>query len=251
MIPPAPVPIQTHTLTGQWYDNQQTIRLLAIHTAEGARTDESLADFCDRMNDRSYHDGCDDNSITRMVPHKYSAWHLRGGNSLSLGFCTTGFADWSRATWMNHPKMLRSCAWWLEKESHDHNVRLVKLSSAEVGKVVRDRQGSGVCGHIDYTKGTGDGTHWDPGYNFPWDYVMGLARHYREMRLDEMVTDADKREIADMVVSRLLAKKLDDPMDDDTVPDATIGGILRHDWMRSRQAAIKLDRIDKNTTPPA
>lgn len=76
--------------------------------------------------------------------------------------------------------------------------------------------------------------------------ARSIARAIAEMTgkdMDEMVSDADKSEIANLVVNRLLSKKLDDPQDKDTEPDATIGGIFRYDWSRSRTADDKLDRI--------
>jgi len=242
--PKCPVPIREHWMNDQSYSTQQELRLLAVHTAEGALTDESLAAFCDRMNDRSYHDGCDDDSLTRMVTHSRSAWHLRGGNPLALGLCLMGFAKWTRTEWLRHKSMLLTAAWWIEKESFDHKIPLVKLTSSQVGKAVQDRNyEGGVCGHIDYTKGTGDGTHWDPGYNFPWDHVMASARKYREMRLDEVVSEDDKNDIANLVVKKLFAHKLDDLKDADDLPDSTYAGIVRYDWKRSREHSELLKEI--------
>lgn len=202
--PKCPVKIQTHYMNDQAYADQDNVRLLGIHTAEGARTDETLGDFMDRVGNVSYHDGCDDESLTRYVTHNRSAWALRSGNKISLNLCTVGFAKWSRSQWLEHKKMLQTTAWWIEKESWDHKIPLRKLSSLEAGKAVRDSNHSGgVIGHINYTEGTGDGTHWDPGPNFPWDVVMSQAQKYRKERDDEVVSEADKNDIANKVVAKI------------------------------------------------
>lgn len=238
-----PVIIRRHYMNDQAYTDQAKLRLLAIHTAEGARTDESLATFCDRMNDRSYHDGCDDDSLTRMVYHNRSAWHLRGGNKMALGLCLMGFAKWTRKEWLQHKKMLQACSWWIEKESWDHEIPLRKLTSSQVGKVVRNpRLEGGVCGHIDYTNGTGDGTHWDPGHNFPWDLVMARAGEYRDERLGDMsLSSTDLSRLATAVTTKLLETKLPDP--DNESEDATIKGIIQWDWVRSRRIEADIKEI--------
>jgi hypothetical protein len=156
------------------------VRLLILHTAEGARTVESLGSFLRRLGSASYHGAGDDDKIAYYVNRRHTAWHCRGANPLSDGFCLTGFANWSRAEWLRHPVMLENAAWWLASCSAERDLPLRKLSIAEVRDAVRNpNHPGGVCMHWDYTRATGDGTHWDVGGNFPWDSVLARAREIR------------------------------------------------------------------------
>ncbi|MDQ3577545.1 MAG: hypothetical protein M3443_08070, partial [Actinomycetota bacterium] len=63
------------------------------------------------------------------------------------------------------------------------DIPLVKLSPADVkaGK-------AGVCGHIDWTLGMKDGSHTDPGGNFPWDHVMTRVHVHAGIEEDGMAS---------------------------------------------------------------
>lgn len=80
---------------------------LAVHTAEGATTADSLANYlANPKNKVSYHVVCDDSTTIQCVDYGEGAWALRGGNSRSDQICCTGFAGWSRVTWLSHQGML-------------------------------------------------------------------------------------------------------------------------------------------------
>lgn len=162
---------------------------LAVHTAEGVRTVPDLKNFFNRADAQgSSHAGIDDHQIQEdgvdgWVPYDRAAWTLRNGNEESDNVELCGFSSWSLAEWLKHRNMLSFTGLWLRRRSRATGVPLVKLSPADV------RAGrSGVIGHVDYTKGTGDGTHWDPGPNFPWDVVMGIATGTED---DDMPTPAE------------------------------------------------------------
>jgi len=151
----------------------KAVKWVVIHTAEGARTVESLgAFFAKPATQASSHVGIDDHRIETYVDYSRAAWTLRGGNAISDNAELCGFARWTREEWLrDHPRMLELAAQWIAERCKVRGVPLVKLSPADVaaGK-------SGVIGHVDYTMGAKDGTHTDPGAGFPWDYVMELAR---------------------------------------------------------------------------
>lgn len=153
------------------------VRLLVLHTTEGARTVEALGSFLRRKGTASYHAATDDEKIAYFVDRKNRAWHCRGANPYADGFCLCGFAAWSTAEWLRHPVMLENTAWWLAQCSRERGVPLRHLSIAEVAAVHRNpNHPGGVAMHWDYTRATGDGSHWDLGGNFPWDRVLGRAR---------------------------------------------------------------------------
>jgi len=67
--------------------------------------------------------------------------------------------------------MLDRIARWLAERSQVRGIALDHIGSDGVA-----RGAHGVIGHVDYTIGAHDGTHTDPGPNFPWDYVINKAR---------------------------------------------------------------------------
>jgi hypothetical protein len=146
---------------------------LAVHTAEGATTATSLANYlANAANQVSYHDVCDDTTTIQCVNYNEEAWAMLGGNPWADQICCTGFAAWSRDTWLSHPGMLERIARWLAERSRARGIPLDHIGPAGVST-----HASGVIGHWDYTLGAHDGTHTDPGLNFPWDYVITKARH--------------------------------------------------------------------------
>ncbi|MBP2472734.1 hypothetical protein JOF53_001606 [Crossiella equi] len=141
-----------------------------MHTAEGARTVESLGRFFQGKTQASSHVGIDDNRIEQYVPYDRAAWTLRSGNPISDNAELCGFAKWTRAEWLRHPRMLEQTAQWIAQRCRARGIPLRKLTPAQVAKGE-----SGVIGHHEWTVGKKDGSHWDPGPQFPWDLVMAKA----------------------------------------------------------------------------
>ena len=149
----------------------KSVRLLIIHTAEGARTVESLGSWFQNSGAQtSSHAGIDDNRIETYVSYDKAAWTSRSANAISDNVELCGFANWSYDEWMRHPKMLQLTAQWIRERCSARNIPIRKLTPAQVAAGE-----SGICGHVDWTIGMRDGSHTDPGKNFPWDYVISLA----------------------------------------------------------------------------
>jgi len=144
-----------------------------VHTAEGARTAESLAAYFNQPGvNASSHAGIDDYKILQYVSYDRAAWTLRSGNPTSDNAELCGFASWSRAIWLNeHYGMLVNTANWLRSRCAARGIPTQHLSVVQVSK-----HAWGIIGHVDYTLATHDGTHTDPGPNFPWDVVIRLAQ---------------------------------------------------------------------------
>lgn len=152
-------------------------RLVAVHTAEGARTARDLRAYFDKPGvNASSHVAIDADTTLDMVPRERASWTLRNGNPVSVNAELCGFARWTREQWLStgavdgcrSPKaILDRTAEWIRRECEALGIPKRKLSAADVaaGK-------SGVIGHVEWTVGMRDGTHWDPGPGFPWDYVM-------------------------------------------------------------------------------
>jgi hypothetical protein len=148
------------------------VRLVCVHTAEGALTYQSLGNFfASSSSGVSSHTGIDDtpNTIGEYVVPPNKAWTAANYNPVAIQTELCAFAAWTPDDWANHPTMLQNCAAWIREECDRYNLPIVKLSAAEA-----QGSGRGICGHVDL--GTGGGGHWDPGPSFPWNDVIELAR---------------------------------------------------------------------------
>ena len=155
------------------------VRLVVLHTAEGARDVTSLGNYLANPTvEASYHVAFDDNRLEQYVDYKYESWSTLSANPISDCGCMCGFAAWTRDQWLNdHPRMLELAAQWVASRCMARNVPVRRLSLSEVAACRNDpNHPGGVIGHIDWTRGAQDGTHTDPGDNFPWDWVINRAR---------------------------------------------------------------------------
>lgn len=167
------------------------VRLIVVHTAEGARTRAALGGYFARASSQaSSHVGIDSDGVEQYVPYSEAAWTLRAGNAISDNAELCAFAAMTREQWLSpstvcfrHPqlrrdvyvdepyRLLERTAGWIAERCTARDIPLRKLTPAEVaaGK-------AGVIGHVDWTLGMRDGSHTDPGEGFPWDVVLELAR---------------------------------------------------------------------------
>lgn len=154
-----------------------TIDLVAIHSAEGARTIESLFGFFDRNQNASSHAGADGYRLSEpWVPDERAAWTLLNANARSLNLELCGFAHWTRDQWLsegwvdgvwNPRQMIRNAAKWTREKCDRHKVPRRWLTIEQVARGER-----GIIMHATYTYATRDGDHTDLGVNFPADVFM-------------------------------------------------------------------------------
>jgi hypothetical protein len=166
-------------LTRIWYPSPNYssrggagVRLIVIHTAEGARTIESLGSwFANPSAQCSSHVGADDKAGTvgEYVKRPNKAWTQSEFNPVAVSLELCGFAAWDTAEWDRHPNMLDNCARWIAEEAAYWNVPITRLTASQA-------QGSdrGVCQHRDL--GSRGGGHSDCGDGFPMDRVLAMAR---------------------------------------------------------------------------
>ena len=146
------------------------VRLIVLHTAEGARTIESLGGFFQGDVGASSHVGADDkaNTIGEYVKRSNKAWTQSNYNSMAVSVELCAFASWSTDEWYKHPNMLENCAKWIAEEAKYYGLPITKLNASQA-----QGSGRGVCQHVDL--GSGGGGHWDCGSGFPMDYVLTMA----------------------------------------------------------------------------
>ena len=147
------------------------VRLIVLHTAEGARTIESLGSFFQGDVGASSHVGIDDkaNTIGEYVKRSNKAWTQANYNPMAVSVELCAFASWSTDEWHNHPNMLDSCAKWIAEEAKYYGLPITRLNASQA-----QGSGRGVCQHVDL--GSGGGGHWDCGSGFPMDHVLKMAQ---------------------------------------------------------------------------
>jgi hypothetical protein len=147
------------------------VRLIVLHTAEGATTYQSLGSFfSSKSSGVSSQTGIDDtpNTVGEYVRRSDKPWTQGNANPYSVSTELCAFAKWTPDEWAKHPMMLANCAAWIAEEAAAFGIPIRKLTAAQA-------QGgqAGVCQHVDL--GSAGGGHWDCGPNFPIDQVISMA----------------------------------------------------------------------------
>jgi len=148
------------------------VRLIVIHTAEGALTYQSLGSFfASPSSGVSSHTGIDDTpgTIGEYVKRGSKAWTAANANPVAVQTELCAFAKWSTSEWNKHPVMLENCARWIAEEADYFDIPITKLTAQQA-----QGTGRGVCQHNDL--GSWGGGHWDCGTGFPIDTVLEMAR---------------------------------------------------------------------------
>jgi len=151
------------------------VRLIVVHTAEGATTIESLGSFfANPSSDVSSHVGIDDKAgtIGEYVKRGDKAWTAMNANPVAVQAELCGFASWSKDTWQKkHATMLDNAARWVAEESKHYGIPITELTPSQA-----QGSGRGVCQHVDL--GSWGGGHHDCGNGFPMGAVLDAARRY-------------------------------------------------------------------------
>jgi hypothetical protein len=150
-----------------------SVRLIVLHTAEGARTYQDLGAFFGHPSSGvSSHVGIDDTPgvVGEYVHRDKKAWTQGNANPYSVAAELCAFAEWDLDEWANHLEMLANTAEWIAEEAKAFGIPLERLSAAQA----QDGYSKGVCQHVDL--GAAGGGHWDCGPSFPMDDVIAMAQ---------------------------------------------------------------------------
>lgn len=171
-----PGPLQRVAIPSPNYSSRggAAVRLIVLHTAEGARTYQELGNFfASSSSGVSSHVGIDDTmgTIGEYVKRPNKAWTAANANPVAVQVELCAFAAWSAAEWDKHPHMLDNVARWIAEEAAAFDIPIVALTPSQA-------QGTnwGVCQHSDL--GSWGGGHWDCGGNFPMADVISKAKGY-------------------------------------------------------------------------
>jgi hypothetical protein len=157
------------------------VRLLVLHTTEGATTIRNLGNFfASSSAGVSSHSGSDNAEnfvFGAYVNENDKAWTQGNANPycISLEQCTPSGAamGWSRDYWLSsQEKLLRNGAYWVAYMAAKWNIPIVSLSASQA----QDGHSRGVCDHVDL--GAAGGGHSDCGPGYPMDQVIAWAKEY-------------------------------------------------------------------------
>jgi hypothetical protein len=146
------------------------VRLIVIHTAQGASTKEDLGAYFQGNVEASSHTGIDDELgvIATYVERAQKSWTQANANPYCVSTELCAWAEWSTAEWHGHPNILSNVAQWVAEEAAAFGIPIIGLNAGQA-------QGgaSGVCQHVDL--GSAGGGHWDAGPGFPMSEVLAMA----------------------------------------------------------------------------
>jgi len=153
------------------------IRLVVIHTMESPETN-NVAEAVARMFAvpgamKSAHVCIDPDSEVRCVDDADTAWAAPGANADGLQQELAGRAGQTAGDWADAASQAilersaqRTAIW-----CRTHGLPAVHLSDADLAA-----GRAGIIGHDAATRVYHQGTHWDPGPNFPWGHYMARVQ---------------------------------------------------------------------------
>lgn len=153
---------------GQMWPVRFIIHSTESHDAAGLKDLEGIVGFWRRQSlGYGAHLVIDSDGNTAICASpEQKTWHTYKRNTGSIGIELVGFARFSPHAWFLRIKQLRELARWLAYYSDLYAIPL---------RFSTDR---GVAGHRHHSKEFG-GTHWDPGFSFPFGFVIRLAKKYK------------------------------------------------------------------------
>lgn len=121
----------------------------------------------------SVHFAASDTMVYQYVDCNDTAYQCRNpGNLRGIGVEMVGKSSWGRNEWLAHKRMFRNVATLCAAVSARYGLKCVP--DLLTGAQLRTRN-SGLSCHKDMSL-TFQGTHTDPGPNFPWDFLFSELR---------------------------------------------------------------------------
>lgn len=151
-------------------------QFICIHTNQGPETGkiESLLSYMqDGSKGVSYNMVVGaDGRTGRCNDDNYIPWAAGyTANRKGLHLCALGYAEQTRAQWLDPPALLDGMAKVIAHWSKTYGIPLVPISKADLLAGKR-----GVTGHVDTAQAWKETDHTDPGSFFPYDVVLAKAK---------------------------------------------------------------------------
>lgn len=149
-----------------------SIRLIVIHSTEGSTAAGAAGWFENPASKGSAHLCVDDRECFRTLSDDAIPWGAIGANTSGVHIEIAGFAKWSKAEWLEHTEGLRRAAYKAAQFAKKYEIPVELLNNKELksGK-------SGIVTHAQCAV-VFDGSHTDPGPNFPLDRFIQWAREF-------------------------------------------------------------------------
>lgn len=179
--------------------NRTSVQLIVIHTTEGSEHGQSAEDgaaYDQRRTDgTSTHFFHDSNSTVQCV-HTADQAHAARTQGNKRGIQHELCAD-AADTWNDdyHQAVLRQAARQCARDAKKWGIPIKKLNPDQVAAGTK-----GFCGHADVTYAfpQDNGTHTDPGKNFPWSQFLAMVTEEAEEPMSyETFKDNAKKLCAD------------------------------------------------------
>lgn len=177
---------------------RRLIRLICIHctqTPPGSGIAESIARQWSEPTSRkaSAHVVVDDDSEIQCVHDDDTAWSASDANADGLHVEIPGFAEWTRAEWLEKGiKGIRRAAKIVARWAVAYDIPARFMTVAQV----RDRSSRGLTTHATVETAFPSTNHTDPGVHFPYDVFLQLvteAIEGEDPEDDMPLNDADKK----------------------------------------------------------
>lgn len=183
--------------------NRTGVQVLVIHDTEGSSHAESAEDGAAydarRTDGTSTHYFVDNTSIVQCVRTADQAHAARTqGNRRGIQYELCARASFSRGDWLGAYglPMLKRAAKQAARDCAKWGIPARKISAGQLAAGTK-----GIVGHADVTAAfpADNGTHTDPGGNFPWDVFIDLIK-------DELNGDTVEQADIDKIVAAVVAK---------------------------------------------
>jgi N-acetyl-anhydromuramyl-L-alanine amidase AmpD len=208
-----------------WSDaNRTAVQLVVIHTTEGAARASAAEDgaaYDQRRTDGTsthyFHDSDSTVQCVRTADQAHTARTQGNRRGIHHELCTrAGTAAWGDAY---HLAMLRRAAKQAARDAKKWGIPVRHVTADQVAAGAK-----GFCGHRDITAAfpADNGTHTDPGANFPWSQFLDMVR--AELEEDDVAKfDADDKKMIDETVRAAITSALTGGLGD-VVPRWTADG---------------------------
>lgn len=187
---------------------------IVVHATDNTASAANEASWATRRPDSvSAHYFVDDVATVQAVLTTDTAFGaLLHGNQDGIQYelCGRSGQTWSDA-------LLRRAARQMARDMKRHDIPVRRL----VGRAVRDRAVRGIAGHVDFTTGwpEDNGTHTDPGANFPWSTLLTYITSY----MDGGTTMTDETDLTEQEILQILETGLRGKNETSTVNDHPAG----------------------------
>ena len=149
-------------------------RIVILHTSENSwgTPVENVLDYQVNTRSGSYHRMTDkSNRVILANTDNWQTWSVGNkGNDIALHLCIIWWAKTTRPEWMSEPDLLNAVARVFAYWARTYDIPLRKLTREQLA-----REEPGFAGHLE-AQVWGNTDHWDPGYHFPYDVALDLAR---------------------------------------------------------------------------